>query len=507
MAFSTQAEEIVHAPAPTAYINVELTQVPTVSSKHEDPFLVAFAEHYDPENPLDWRSGKKWVVTDVLSATGFIRIMVSTIMAPALTTIAAELHMNSTESAMALSIYLLATAVGPLVIGPLSEVYGRQRVLHASSIWFLAWNLACGFATTKSVLIASRFMAGFGASAIYSLAGGVLGDIWRPEQRGRSLGMYLLIPLLGSAVGPIIGGFMAGRTTWRWMFWATSAFQAVMIIASVSVFRETYAPFILKRRAQKLRNTTGDDRYQTAVERLDKDRSAATVVARSLMRPIRLLATHPIIQITSILSAFEYALLYIVLSTFSDLWITQYGESVEISGLHYIACALGEVVGSQLGGPILDWYWARHKKNHGGGDLAFQPSPESRMPLVLPGALLYPFGFLLYGWAAQYKLPWYVVDIGVFICMFSDQIQGMPRQAYVMDAYSGQYMSSALSASQFMRSLLAFLFPLFAPEMYSNLGYGWGNSLLAGLALVVNVPGPLFVWRYGERLRAKAHLT
>lgn len=137
----------------------------------------------------------------MLSATGFNRIMVSTIMAPAISTIAIELNMNAAESMMVLSIYLLATAFGPLFIGPLSEVYGRAPVLHASNIWFLIWNIVCGFAKTKGTFITARLFAGFGASAVYALAGGVLGDVWRPEQRGKSLGMYLLIPLLGAAVG------------------------------------------------------------------------------------------------------------------------------------------------------------------------------------------------------------------------------------------------------------------------------------------------------------------
>lgn len=171
-------------------------------SKLLDPFLVTFTTP-DPNNPKDWPNRVKWAVTDVLSATGFNRIMVSTIMAPALTTIAIELHMSHIESIMALSIYLLATAFGPLVIGPLSEVYGREKILHASNIWFLVWNVVCGFANTKEVLIAARFLAGFGASSIFALAGGVLGDVWRLEQRGRSLGVYLLIPLLGAAVGEL----------------------------------------------------------------------------------------------------------------------------------------------------------------------------------------------------------------------------------------------------------------------------------------------------------------
>lgn len=166
-----------------------------------DPFLVSFADSHDPSHPLNWPSRRKWAVTDVLSATGFNRIMVSTIMAPALPLIAQELDMSSTEAVMSMSIYLLATAFGPLFIGPLSEMYGRAPVLHASNIWFLVWNIACGFATTKELLIGARFLAGFGASSIYALAGGVLGDVWRPEQRGKSLSLYLLIPLLAVAVG------------------------------------------------------------------------------------------------------------------------------------------------------------------------------------------------------------------------------------------------------------------------------------------------------------------
>jgi MFS family permease len=190
------------APAPAAGGDVELARVSaSARTKRDDPYLVAFEEPYDADNPKNWPTSRKWAVTDVLSATGFNRIMVSTIMAPALSSIATELDMSSIESVMSMSIYVLATALGPLFIGPLSEMYGRQVVLHASNIWFLVWNIACGFATTKGLLIAARFLAGFGASAIYALAGGVLSDIWRPDQRGRSLGMYLLIPLLGAAIG------------------------------------------------------------------------------------------------------------------------------------------------------------------------------------------------------------------------------------------------------------------------------------------------------------------
>ncbi|KAL2857218.1 major facilitator superfamily domain-containing protein [Aspergillus pseudoustus] len=483
---------------PVALSDVELAPIQPQQSKETDPFLVAFAEPHDADNPKDWPTGRKWAVTDVLSATGFNRIMVSTIMAPALSLIAKEFDMNSAESAMALSIYLLATAFGPLIIGPLSEVYGRKPILHASNIWFLIWNLVCGFANSKEVLIASRFLAGFGASAIYALANGVLGDIWRPEQRGRSLGVYLLIPLLGAAVGPIIGGFMAGRTTWRWMFWSTSIFQAVMILISFTAFHETYAPSILQSRAKIIRRETGDARYYTVDERQHTNNLPLRVLARALIRPLRLLAFHPIIQISSIISGFGYGVLYIVLSTFSDLWTKHYGQSVEISGLHYIACAIGEILGSQICAKVMDRLYhrmtVRSERTH---------SPELRLPSIIPGTILAPLGLLFYGWTAQYRLHWAVVDLGIMVALLGMQIQDMPLTAYVMEAYP-EHVSSAMAASQFMRSLTAFLFPLFAPSMYDVMGYGWGNSTVAFITILIGVAGPWVLWVFGERLRGKA---
>jgi MFS family permease len=109
---------------------------------------------------------------------------------------------------MALSVYLLATALGPLVVGPLSEIYGRKSIFHFTNVWFLVGNIICGFANLKGLLIAAGLLAGVGASAAYSLAYGVLGDVWSAEQRGPSLSLYLIIPLTGSAIGPIVSGFI-----------------------------------------------------------------------------------------------------------------------------------------------------------------------------------------------------------------------------------------------------------------------------------------------------------
>ncbi|KAF1823285.1 MFS general substrate transporter [Dissoconium aciculare CBS 342.82] len=450
----------------------------------------------DPEDPKNWSAGVKWAATLALSAQGFNRIMISTIMAPAISVIATDLNMSNVESTMALSVYVLASAFGPMVIGPLSEVYGRKKIIHITNIWFLAWNLICGFANSKGLLIAARLLAGFGASAVYTIAYGVLADIWPAEQRGRSLSIYLLVPLTGAAVGPIVGGFIVEYSTWRWMFWATTIFQVVAEIATLPVIRETYAPLLLRRRARLSREGNSGSRQVTDGENEIEEPSALNALSTALGRPIQLLAFHPIIQVQALLGGLEYGLLYFALASFSQLFVNNYQESISISGLHYIALAVGEIAGALLCGPLMDRVYAILTSRAGD-----RSSPELRVPLLLPSLLITPAGFFLYGWAAEYQLIWIVVDVGGALLTMGMQVFSTTLHAYVMDAYP-EHVSSASAATQLLSSLLAFAFPLFADRLYAALGYGWGNSLLAFLSVGITLPATCILWRYGARLRA-----
>jgi MFS family permease len=87
-------------------------------------------------------------------------------IAPALGTMKAEFHItNSIESQIFMSIFVLAYAVGPLFLGPLSEIYGRVVILQLSNFIYLVFNTLCGIAKTPGQMMAFRFLAGLGGSA------------------------------------------------------------------------------------------------------------------------------------------------------------------------------------------------------------------------------------------------------------------------------------------------------------------------------------------------------
>ena len=172
------------------------------AKKDKDPNLVSWEGPDDPQNPKNWSAKRKWAATFVVSCFTFISPVASSMVAPSLTTIAADFGITSeVESQLVLSIFILAYAVGPLFLGPLSEIFGRRIVLQLANGFFLVFNLACGFAQNSGQMIAFRFLSGLGGSAPLSIGGGVLGDVWLAHERGRAVSVYSLMPLIGPAVG------------------------------------------------------------------------------------------------------------------------------------------------------------------------------------------------------------------------------------------------------------------------------------------------------------------
>lgn len=130
---------------------------------------VTFDGPDDPQDPYNWPQWRKWAVSLLTSLGGLVTLMSGTMMAPALTTIGRDLNTDDATTQMTLSIFVLSFAFGPLVLAPLTEIWGRKPVWLAAGCFYILWNTVCGFAHTNGLLIAARFFAGLGASAEFAV--------------------------------------------------------------------------------------------------------------------------------------------------------------------------------------------------------------------------------------------------------------------------------------------------------------------------------------------------
>jgi len=463
----------------------------------EDPNLVTWTGDDDPDNPLNWTRRRKWTATILVSSFTFISPIASTMLAPALPDMADDLNTSSGfETYFMMSIFLLAYAIGPFVLAPLSEVYGRVVVLQSANMVFLLFNTVCGWSTTKEQMMVFRFLSGFGGAAPQAMGSGVLSDCWTAEERGGATAIYSLAPFLGPAIGPIAGGYLTQYVSWRWIFWTVSIADALVQVLAFLFLPETYRPTILKRKAKKLRKATGNKDLHTVEEATGL--TWAQRMSKALVRPMIMLATQPTVQITGLYRAYLYGLMYLVLASFPMVWEEQYDQEPGRASLNYISLGVGFVVGLQISGPVLDRVY-RHLK------IKYQCEgvPEFRIPVMFPTALVAPGGLLLYGISAHHETHWIVPNIGAAIFAMGLILSFQCAQAYIIDSYE-TYTASATGASAFLRTMAGFSFPLFAPALYDALGIMKGNAVLAGVASLICVVVPAILWKYGAWIRKKS---
>ncbi|KAL4895338.1 major facilitator superfamily domain-containing protein [Aspergillus ambiguus] len=461
-----------------------------------DRGVVGWDGQDDPNNPQNFSAGRKWGLISLISAFTFISPLASSMFSPAVSYVAVDLkETNETILSFTVSIYILGYAFGPLLLAPLSEIYGRRIVLGAANWFFVAWQIGCALAQNIETLIICRFFAGIGGSACITLGAGVIADLMPIEKRGMATSIWGVGPLIGPVAGPIAGGFLGEEVGWRWVFWVLLIASGVMALAIEALNQETYAPVLIRRKTAKLAKTLGRSDLRSAYEKNHEHASVGEILVQGMKRPILLLVKSPIVLLLSLYMSLIYGLLYLFFTTIPTVFTTQYGFSTGLSGLAYLGIGVGFILGLGSVAATNDRIVVKLTDRKG------KYEPEMRLPLMIFFSCILPISFFWYGWTADKHVHWIAPIIGMI--PFGVGMMGvyLPIQAYVIDCYSA-YAASANATLTATRSLVGALLPLAGPAMFEALGLGWGNSLLGFLALAF-VPIPLFFTRYGKAIREK----
>ncbi|KAK9468390.1 major facilitator superfamily domain-containing protein [Lipomyces arxii] len=459
-----------------------------------DPELVTWDGPDDPENPRNWPRSKKWRSTIAMSMYNFLGPFSSSILSPAVPSIAAAFGVtNVSVSAMIMTIFVLAWAVVPLFVAPLSEIFGRRHTLRTCVFVLLIFNIACGLAKNLTQMLVFRFLAGAGGGGPLAIGAGVVADMWDGSERTTAIGLFSIGPTLGPIIAPIASGWITENMEWRWVFWIVSIVSGVLWVFGLFTLPETYAPVLLAQRAKRMRKETNNKALHTVFEITSMTATERLKIA--VTRPIILLFTHPLVFGLGLYMAFTYGFLYLLLSTFTTLWRRSYGFSVGMAGTMYIGPGLGFLLGIMVVTTSGQRVFAKLTAKNGGVS-----KPEFRLPVLVIAAVCMPPGLIWYGWSAEKQLFWIMPVIGAALFGVSMISVFQCIQSYLIDM-NPNYAASSTAAGTTFRSLFAFAMPLFATQMYDKLGYGWGNTMLAFFALIIGICFPLFVWFKGEKIR------
>ncbi len=465
---------------------------PPPAPSEKDQYLVDW-EPNDPDNPRNFSTARKSFITFQLGMLALAASLGSSIIAPAEDAISEYTHVSSEVSVLAISLYILGFACGPLCWAPISEIWGRKWSMIPAMICLGVFSIGTAVSKNAASIFITRFFGGVFGSAPVSNVAAALGDIWAPKVRGTAVTLYAVAVVGGPTIGPVIGSALTANPHlgWRWTEYILAIWTFAATALMFFCMPELYGPVLLKRKAIRMRKETGNSAWYHPHENQKLDFNS--IITKHFTRPLRMLFTEPMVTCIAIYASFVFALLYLTLEVFPIVFYQMRGYGQIVSTLPFLGLFVGVLCAVFINLANQPRYIRIVDANNG------KPVPEARLLPMVVGGVLFAVGLFWFGWTADPKYHWALPTVATGFIGAGFNIIFQQCINFLIDVYQ-LYAASAVSANTFLRSLLAAAFPLIAKPMFNNLGVAPAMSILGGVACLA-LPVPFIFMKYGLKLR------
>lgn len=196
----------------------------------EEPQQITFSKD-DDDDPKQWRNSKKMLNVFIIAFMAILSPLASSMFTPGISQIADDLNAPEESIIATTTGFVIFMGIGPLVLAPLSETFGRRWVYIISFSIFTILQVPTALSPNAGTLIALRAVAGFFGSVGIAAGGGTINDMYEAHERAGIFGWYLLGPLLG----PSLGKSRFSLTPFIFPSFLTPEFQVLSSVESLSV--------------------------------------------------------------------------------------------------------------------------------------------------------------------------------------------------------------------------------------------------------------------------------
>lgn len=423
----------------------------------KDPNLVDWNGPDDPENPMNWGRTRKWILTMSLALMTLNITFASSVFSTATMVVSKKFDISLEVSTLGTSLFVLGFAFGPLLWGPLSELYGRMIPLFTGFSLFIIFQIPVAVAINVETIMLCRFFGGVFGSAPLAIIGGelpcviqafprhhtdcspfsagCLADFWGPVDRGIAVVCFAGAVFIGPAAGPVMGGFITqSHLGWRWTAWITMIMAGFFGLIALSLARETFAPVILQRRAARLRRETKNWALHST-----RDEAAVTlsdIVTRYISRPMEMMIKEPILLFITIYMSLVYGIVYLLFEAFPISFQEKRGWNLGVGALPFLSITVGVVIGGLYVVYITKTTFARKMAENGGRVI-----PEDRLPPMIIGGCILPAGLFWFAWTSDPDITWVpqvisaaFIGMGIFV-IFVSRITYVPNHRLESSKY------------------------------------------------------------------------
>ncbi|KAJ5133073.1 Major facilitator superfamily domain general substrate transporter [Penicillium atrosanguineum] len=433
-----------------------------------------------------------------------------------------DFHRSQGQVTQLLTFNFLLLGIGNMFWVPIALKFGKRTSLLVAMTLQMGALIWCALAKGFDSLLAARIVLGFAAAAGESIVPEIVADLFFLHERATMMSIYVILISCGTAVGPLVAGFMVQYTaqTWRSYFWLCVGLAAANLVllfffCPESNFRRPDCELDTQMELQHaiddeelagklsssfVENVSGGNLGYTIhllplKERLNLVRYDTSIsLLRTFVEPLRLLR-HPSVLWTIYAYGCSLSPQIIMIFTMSTLLTPPpYDFSSTDIGLMEIAAIIGFLVACFGGGYLSDkitGYIIRKNR--------CVTRPEQRLVSLLPGMFIAPAGCIVLAFACQEKLSWVAIAFGFAMVSFGEVYTPNIALTYVVHRHQ-KHAAQCLVLINIFKNILAFIFLYEAVPWVTSQGFTQVYMIMFMLnMLTLALAVPLYF--YGPRER------
>ena len=319
-----------------------------------------------------------------------------------------DLSTSPTTANLAVALPIISSAILPLYWSHASERIGRRTVYIISLIACVTFDTLSATSSSIAMLIVMRILAAGASSAVTPTGAAVVADLWEVKEKGRAMSAYYVGILLGPALGPVIGGLLVQRWSWRATQWFQMAHAALVLILIAVALPDT---------AQKAISPNGILSKASPRHQRSPLNIMAVVLRRissEVLQPLRIVffLRNPAITLITYLASITFLIVKAFQISLQQSFASPpFNFDAVLIGLTFLPFASGLIIGDLVGGKWSDHVIHRtavaSNRYNDTGDIILVP--EDRIKENAWAAMLcLPAGLVWYGWGIQYGKHWIV---------------------------------------------------------------------------------------------------
>lgn len=189
----------------------------------------------------------RWPLLIVLASLAALAPVATDLYLPGFPAMSRDLGADASEIQLSLTTFLVGMAMGQLVMGPLSDRYGRRVPLITSAAVAVLASIVCAIAPTLTVLVVARLAQGFAGAGGMVIGRAIIADLVTGSAAAKAFTLMITVGGIAPVLAPLVGGLLADPVGWRGMLWAVAALCAAMLLGVLLVIRETHPPEVRTR--------------------------------------------------------------------------------------------------------------------------------------------------------------------------------------------------------------------------------------------------------------------